>query len=446
MMSVIQLDDLTIGHVTEADYYSPGGQLLIGQGETITPQHLALLRKRNIFEIQTHTTIFPPPAVHAENSSQPELPDAPSNAVVDKWNIRSGKQGFKQLLDNRSASSLDHALNLNRISDHPIGKSMQSHMRQEYMFHRPEPYKKSIALIYNESLERIKLILNNLASGTVIDVGSLRGLVEQFVTTFLNDRNILLTIATQKVDRDDPLYNHTLNVCLLAMNIAATTDYSEEQVIQVGIGSLLHDLGMLLVPPAIRFKVGRLNTEEWYEIRKHPLFGLHIIDRSLRLPDAVKYITYQLHERENGKGYPKQRSSRLIHNFAKITMVADIFEAVSSPRPYRQAFAPYKGMEMLIKMGKQHLISEQFVVAMLKSVSLFPVGSIVELNDGRTGQVIAANKFHLARPLVSILAESGGTLLGSRNTYPVDLSVDTSLQIIRSLPFGAIDCDLLCGL
>ena len=447
MMPVIQLDDLAVGHVTEADYYSPKGQLLIGQGETITPQHLSLLRKRNIFEIHTHTAALPPPpSVPAESSPPPELPDTLLNAAVDRWQVQPGKQGFEQLLSNRSASSLDHALNLDRASDHPIGKSMQSQMRQEYMFHRPEPYKQNITHIYNESLAQIKIILNKLAAGTIIDVGLLRGLVERFIVTFLNDRNILLTIASQKVDRDDPLYNHTLNVCLLAMNIAAATDYSEEQVIQVGIGALLHDLGMLLVPPAIRFKEGRLDEEEWYEIRKHPLFGLHIIDRSLRLPDAVKYITYQLHERENGKGYPKQRNSRLIHNFAKITMVADIFEAVSSPRPYRQAFAPYKGMEMLIKMGKQHLISEQFVMAMLKSVSLFPVGSIVELNDGRTGQVIAANKFHLARPLISILAEQGGTLLGCRDTYPVDLSLDTSLQIIRSLPFGAIGSDILCGL
>ena len=208
----------------------------------------------------------------------------------------------------------------------------------------------------------------------------------------------------------------------------------------------MHDLGMLLVPPAIRFKEGRLDDEEWYEIRKHPLFGLHIIDRTLRLPDAAKYITYQIHERENGKGYPKQRSGHLIHNFAKITMIADIFEAVSAPRPYRRAFAPYKGMEMLIKMGKQQLISEHFVMAMLKSVSLFPVGSIVELNDGRIGQVIAANRFHLARPLVSIVSEKEQPLLDSSETYPVDLSNDTSLQIIRSLPFGSIDCDILYGL
>ena len=444
-MPVINLDDLKEGHVTEADYYSSRGQLLIARGETITPQHLTLLRKRNIFEIHLHSSEIPDKKKPGDSPPRSESETLPPSAT-QKWQIGPGRKGFEQLLTNRTAASLDRALNLERTSDNPIGKSFQSLMRQEYLFHRPLTYKQGITHLYNDALQQIRIILNRLAGGISIDAGLLRSLVERFIAPFLNDRNLLLTIASQKVDQDDPLYNHTLNVSLLAMNIAAATDYSEEQVIQIGMGALLHDLGMLLVPPAIRFKEGRLDDEEWYEIRKHPLFGLHIIDRTLRLPDAAKYITYQIHERENGKGYPKQRSGHLIHNFAKITMIADIFEAVSAPRPYRRAFAPYKGMEMLIKMGKQQLISEHFVMAMLKSVSLFPVGSIVELNDGRIGQVIAANRFHLARPLVSIVSEKEQPLLDSSETYPVDLSNDTSLQIIRSLPFGSIDCDILYGL
>jgi HD-GYP domain-containing protein (c-di-GMP phosphodiesterase class II) len=211
------------------------------------------------------------------------------------------------------------------------------------------------------------------------------------------------------------------------------------------MGALLHDLGMLLVPPSIRFKERRLTEEEWYEIRKHPLFGMHIIDRLVRLPDSVKYIAYQMHERENGMGYPKQRPSRLIHNFAKIAQVADVFEAVSSPRPYRRAFAPFKGMEMLIRMGKQGLLNEHYVTAMLKSVSLFPVGSIVELNDGRMAQVIAANEFRYARPMLSIISKPNGSLLGPSDIYTLDMSFDTSIQVVRSLPFDYLECDSMYG-
>jgi HD-GYP domain-containing protein (c-di-GMP phosphodiesterase class II) len=249
----------------------------------------------------------------------------------------------------------------------------------------------------------------------------------------------------QKMDRLDPLYNHVLNVALLSMNLAAASNFSEEQVIQIGMGALLHDVGMLLVPKVIRDKEGRLSDEEWYEIRKHPLFGIHIIDRMMRLPDAVKYITYQTHERENGKGYPKQRSGRLIHNYAKIVQIADIFDAVSSPRPYRIAYTPYKGVEMLIKMGKQKLISEVYVNTMLKSISLFPVGSMVEISDGRLAQVIAANEYHLGRPLLSVVSENGGKVLAPSNTYSLDLTLEPTIQVVRSLPFDALGCDVLYG-
>ena len=343
-MPVILVDDLIEGQVTESDYYSAKGQLLIAKGEIITDQHLSLLRRRNIFEIHLHyeeresdknashaavpdQAVFTGSATGRENFLLNEL------LPLEKWQIKQGTEGYEQLLANRSIDSLDRALRLERISDHPVGRAFRSGMRQQFLFHRSTAYKNDISQIYSNALETIKIVLNRLVNGMSVDAGTLRSLVERFIKPFLNDRNIVLSIAMQKVDRHDPLYNHVLNVCLLAMNIAAACDFSEEQVILVGMGALLHDIGMLLIPQSIRFKEGRLNEEEWYEIRKHPLFGIHIIDRMLRIPDTVKYITYQIHERENGKGYPKQRSGRFIHNFAKIAQIADIFDAVSSPRP-----------------------------------------------------------------------------------------------------------------
>ncbi|MCX7725902.1 MAG: hypothetical protein N2053_03520, partial [Chitinispirillaceae bacterium] len=109
------------------------------------------------------------------------------------------------------------------------------------------------------------------------------------------------------------------------------------------------------------------------------------------------------------------------------------------------AYTPYKGVEMLIKMAKQNFISENVVNALLKSVSIFPVGSMVELSDGRIARVISANEYHLARPVVSIIAEKNGVLLSPSDVYTVDLSVETSIQIIKSLPFNSIKCDVLHG-
>ena len=443
-MPLIKVENLLEGQVTEADYYSEKGQLLIAKGEVLTDKHLRLLQRRNIFEIHVHydrnnTDQTPQLLQESDNTTDQDI------FPTDAWNIAVGKEEYEQLLASRSISSLDRAIKFKRISDQPIGKAFRTSMTQKVLSHRPFQYKNSITRIYEESLESTKLILQRLAGGKSIDPGILRAVVERFITLFLNDRNILLAISSQKIDQSDPLYNHVLNVCILSMNIAAASDYSEEQIIQIGMGAILHDLGMLLVPPCIRFKKSRLSDEEWYEIRKHPLFGMHIIDRLVRLPDSVKYIAYQIHERENGKGYPKQRPGRLIHNFAKIAQVADVFDAVSSPRPYRRAFAPFKGIEMIIRMGKQSLLNEKYIMAMLKSVSLFPVGSIVELNDGRRGQVIAANEYRLARPMLSIISDQKGKPLEASDIYILDMASDTSIQVIRSLPFDFTGNDTMYG-
>lgn len=449
-MQIIQTEDLVKGHTTEGDYYSPKGELLISKGETLTTQHIEILHRRNIYDIHIQDTPLPSATEgqHEPISAEPTHPPIAEQQKLPSpinWHILEGEQGFEQLLANRSVSNLDHAMKFDRTSDQPIGRAMKITMQQNVLFNRPDIYKKELFAVYEKALENIKMILSKLAHGDRVDAGSVRAQVEQFITYFLNDRNILLAIAAQKEDKDDPLFNHVLNVCLLAMNIAAAASFSEEQVILIGMGALLHDVGMLLVPPRIRFKQGRLSEEEWYEVRKHPLLGIHVLDRLMRLPDAVKFITYQTHERENGRGYPKQRSSRLIHNFAKIAQVADVFEAVSSPRSYRQAVAPYKGMEMLILMGKQGLLSETYVKTMLSSVSLFPVGSLVELSDGKIAQVIAANESRFSRPIVSIVAERDLKMIKQPHVKTLDLAHESNLQVIRSLPFDFMPCEVLHG-
>lgn len=451
-MPTIPIESLEVGKITDADYYSADGRLLIGKGETIRQEHLELMRRRNIWEIYYYTT-------DEESSDIIETKQEDRLNVVDKsdkiliesdrlnsqWGIKKGKEGFEQLLNEKTFETLDRALKLEKISDIPVGEALKNKMKQKFIDHRPESYKKEISLIYKNAHDSLKNVVHKLINGTKVEQDNIRSIVENFIEPFVDDRNIILSIASQKLDIDDPVYAHMINVSLISMNIGTAMNYSKEQVIQIGIGALLHDIGMLFISPSIRFKQGRLNEEEWYEVRKHPLLGIHILDQTTRLPDTVKYVTYQIHERENGVGYPKQRSGRLIHNFARISQVADIFDAISSPRPYRNAYTPYKGVEMLIKMSKQNLVSEKVVNALLKSVSIFPVGSMVELSDGRIARVISANEYHLARPFVSIIVEKGGVLLSPSDVYTLDLSVETSIQIIKSLPFNSIQCDLFHG-
>ncbi|MCX7725903.1 MAG: HD domain-containing protein, partial [Chitinispirillaceae bacterium] len=341
-MPTIPVESLIVGKVTEADYYSADGRLLIGKGEIITQEHLELMRRRNIWEVYYYTTEEETTTSTEERRQETlEVVDRKEEAAIEssrlasQWGIKNGKEGFEQLLGERMFETLDRALKLEKVSDVPVGRSLKSEMRQRFIDHRPESYKKEMSLTYQNALDTLKCIVHKLIKGTKVEQDAIRSIVETFIEPFVNDKNVILSIASQKVDTDDPVFAHMINVSLISMNIAAAMNYNKEQVIQVGMGALLHDIGMLFISPSIRFKEGRLNEDEWYEVRKHPLLGIYILDKTTRLPDAVKYVTYQIHERENGVGYPKQRSGRLIHNFARIAQVADIFDAISSPRPYR---------------------------------------------------------------------------------------------------------------
>jgi HD-GYP domain-containing protein (c-di-GMP phosphodiesterase class II) len=190
---------------------------------------------------------------------------------------------------------------------------------------------------------------------------------------------------------------------------------------------------MLLVPREIFLKKGRLTKDEWYEVQKHSMLGLHLLERVKKLPASAPYIAYQVHERENGQGYPKQRSGRFIHNYSKIVQVADVFESLSSPREYRAPYIPYRAMEVIIKMSKRCLLASEYVKALITYVSLFPVGSLVELSNHTIAKVISANESHFTKPVVSVIADHEGNLLPAEKIYRIDLAGDHALQITRAI-------------
>jgi HD-GYP domain-containing protein (c-di-GMP phosphodiesterase class II) len=181
-------------------------------------------------------------------------------------------------------------------------------------------------------------------------------------------------------------------------------------------------------------------------VRKHPVLALHILEKVDYLPDSVTYIVYQSHERENGKGYPKQRAGQLIHSYAKIVQLADVYESMSSSRPYRAPFLPYKAMEALIKMAHEGALKIDLVKNFLVYASLFPVGSLVELSDHRIGKVIQANGALFAKPVVSIIGENGVRFQDASRMYPVDLAKNSHVQITRPLsPDSLKGLDIMDG-
>ncbi len=438
MMNAVTVKSLAVGTTARCNYYSEKGDLLISKGLSISQSHLDTFARRNIFEL------FIKPSSEDEELSSlltkefKSLGDVDIDEQIENITpppIRRptiNTMPLQKLLISEQALALDKQLG--KSADRPLGPALKNKLTQLTVEQRTDEYKTNVSTSYTTALKDVETVLNQLAFGGTTDGTSIRNIVERFVKIFITDRNILLNLSGAKPHGKEYIYSHSLNVCLLAINIAASSGYNEKQIIEIGMGALLHDIGMLLLPFELRTKDGRLNNHEWFEIQKHPILGLHLLEKIVRLPEGIPFVAYQVHERENATGYPKQRSSLLIHRFAKLTQIADVFEALTSPRSHREAFIPHEGALRLIKMSKTGLIPGEYVKAFLEYSSLYPVGSLVMLSDGRIGKVVQANKEHFAKPIVSIITDPLGKLIIKTKPIQENLLVNNTVSISKALP------------
>ena len=469
-MRKVDLESLKNGTITDCDYVSGDGELLVSKGATISDSLLQALKRRHIdtiyakeedeeikrllshefeqldeLKFDENDPLFDAPVANAKSWLNSPKPKA--LLLPEFKDIKQGKEGLMQLLQSKRADDLDNEIKEGRVPETPVGPSLKSNITELMPADRTEGYKSQIKQSYQGALADTTRSMSSLADGTKIDGAVFRTAVDGFVTLFATDRNLMLNLVSVKVPAgEDFLYSHSFNVMVLSIAIATALGYSRSQIVEIGIGALLHDAGMLLLPKEIRLKKGKLDSSEWFEIQKHPILGLHLLEKIVHLPHIVSFMAYQCHERENGKGYPKQRSSRFVHRFAKIIQVADIYEALSSPRPYRPAYMPYTAMEMLIKMTRQGLVPGDVIKALLEYLSIFPVGSIVELSDQRIGKVIKANATSFAKAVVSIIGIDKNTPLPKEKMYVEDLAKNTTVQIVKAYDFTTIkSCDLMDG-
>lgn len=454
-MKLIPLSSLQPGTVTSTEYYTESGELLLSKGITITQQHIDTITRRNILELYIKAGSDEEEDLEKilsadfsfdieddldteeskENQEEEALPAPPpprTHAIPQLQNIKPGLAGLEQLKMSERASELDRKLTSGYTPDRPVGRPLRDKVTQCPVFNRSEEYKSHISYFYYETLAKLKKLLNSIADGIRVDVYNIRAIAADLIKILLNDKNLLLNMAMTESTEPTYIYHHSLNTALIAINIASVLGYNEQQVIEIGMGALTADIGMLLIPEEIYLKNDKLNEDEWYEIQKHPILGLHALERISSLPETILFIAYQSHERENGKGYPKQRSGRFIHKFSKIVQIADMFESLSSPRPYRDANIPYKAMEAIIKMTKTGLVDGEYVKALLMCTSLFPVGSYVQLSDQTVGKVVAANGTSFAKPTVSVLIDKDGNPIDKDALYQVNLAEETEMQIIRA--------------
>lgn len=278
---------------------------------------------------------------------------------------------------------------------------------------------------FETGVVELRGIFQDVANGSAVNAGRVFGLAENALTDMAKDFDAYLLVGLRS-ESDRYPFSHALQVSRLSMAMGALLDIDERSLVELGVGCMLHDLGMLRLDPELLNRERPLDQIERLNITKHPRHTLDIIRKVPRVSHGSRMIAYQMHERLDGSGYPRGCTASHIHPLTKIAMVADTFVAMTSQRPHRPGLPPYYAMLELLELARAGQLDADAIKALLKAVSMFPIGSYVQLSDGRTARIIGSNPEDYSRPLIEVPA--GGE---DGDTEEVDLSVQKGLSIVR---------------
>jgi HD-GYP domain-containing protein (c-di-GMP phosphodiesterase class II) len=328
--------------------------------------------------------------------------------------------------------------------DNPVGPALAQFMSQLRPRERTDLYKNETHKRFQDAVDQVRILYGKILRGEIASNAIVRSIVGSFMDTFMKDRNLLLNLAGSPHAGHDYLFDHSLKQCLLSLSLASAAGYSRSQSIEIAQGALLADVGMMLVPERIRLKRGKLSESEIFEVRKHPMLGMTLLEHVHGLSEAALLIPYQHHERMGGGGYPDKRAGEAVSRFSRIVSIADVFTALISPRTYRDSMLPYQAMVSLLTLGGAGQLDGEHIKQFLKTMSMFPLGSLVRLSSGRVAKVVAPNPTEFTKPVVSLLTDEAGTLLPKAAIAQIDLA-DSREKIVEALPGGSIPQQILDG-
>ena len=292
------------------------------------------------------------------------------------------------------------------------------------------PHQEKFLRAYRATVEKVEAIFQDIVDGTSVSHEPIDAVVNENVELLRQHRQeiIQLILLGELLERKEAL--SAVNCMLLSVVIGFSLKLTSHRLLQLATAGLMHDVGMLKIEKSILAKQGKLTEAEVNQMRTHSALGYRIISRDLKYPEDIARAALEHHERWDGKGYPRRLQGSEIGLFSRVVTVADAYEAMVSERPYRNPMIGYTAMRAILSDNGKHF-DPQVLKAFLESMGIFPVGSIVQLNNSSIGRVSENHPEAPLRPRLDLLIDELGNRLEGHEA--LDLLAKKALFIVKAV-------------
>lgn len=285
---------------------------------------------------------------------------------------------------------------------------------------------------YTDMIDRLKGLMDRIAAEERVEPKVVDKLSQDLVQLVRDKESAIVSaiLSSDVVGYDAARAG--VNCAILSVVVGQTMKLPPHRLSHLASGALLHDVGMLRVPEAIVDKKGTLTPEEAQKMRAHPLMSYRIITKELQYPDDVGLVGLQHHERWDGEGYPRKTGGQDTDLLARIVSVADAFEAMVSQKPYRNSMIGYAAIKNLLSDNSRRF-DPDVLKAFVRSMGIYPIGSIVVLNNAAIARVVDTHADAPLRPKIKLIVDEFGKHFKDDSGEVLDLLTERTLFIARAL-------------
>lgn len=387
-MKKLSIQNLRAGQTFTEPVYIEGSNLLVPAGIPIRKKDIDRLKSWNVDAVYTNgeaISDLPKPGMQAAENKQSPQPRKPSPGVAQQL------------------------LTLTDVQEN-----------------------KGVYRSYVDLIERLDTVFSNIAAGISVETRAIDAIAGKLLQALRENRDQMIGFILGGEVSGHILAKNSVNTAILSTLIAGELRIPNHKVLHITTGALLHDVGMLKLPQDILEKQGGLSDGELQRVQAHPLYAFKIICKELLYPEDVGVVALQHHERWDGDGYPRKIAGEAIELGARIVSVSDAFEAMVSKKSYRNSMMGYQAMKNLLSDNSRRF-DPDVLKAFIKTMGIYPIGSIVLLNNGSIARVLEVHRDTPLRPQIAILIDEFGKTFSQDSGEVVDLLTEKSLFIARAI-------------